>query len=254
MRATTAELHAERHDPLGPPDLPTVAAGALPWITAAQMREVDRLTTDEIGISLEQMMENAGRALASAAARLLGGAARRSVVVLAGPGGNGGGGMVAARHLLAAGAAVEVRLGASRDRVVGMPRLQLEILEALGLAPRAGRPDMRDADLVLDALLGYGQAGSPQGDVATLIRWTAGRRTLSLDVPSGLELSRGTLLEPHVVAEATVTLALPKRGLNSAPTAGRLLLADISVPAVVYERLGIAYRTPFGGGPLVEIV
>jgi NAD(P)H-hydrate epimerase len=34
---------------------------------------------------------------------------------------------------------------------------------------------------------------------------------------------------------------------------GRLFLADISVPALVYERLGLAYETPFADGPIVEL-
>lgn len=230
-----------------------MAAAALSWITVAQMREVDREMIEEVGISLEQMMENAGRALAAATARLLAGVRGRRIVVLAGPGGNGGGGMVAARHLLGAGADVEVRLGVPADRITGTPRRQLEILAALGLPPLTGRPDERTPELVLDALLGYGQQGAPRGQLAELVGWTEGKRTLSLDVPSGLELSTGTLHEPHVLAEETVTLALPKDGLRGMAAAGRLLLADISVPAVVYERLGIPYRTPFAQGPLVEI-
>ena len=86
-------------------------AGELSWLTAEQMREVDRLMVEEIGISLEQMMESAGRALASAAIRMLDGVAGRRIVVLAGPGGNGGGGLVAARHLRHAGADIQVLLG-----------------------------------------------------------------------------------------------------------------------------------------------
>ncbi len=69
-------------------------------VSAAQMREVDRLMVEEAGISLLQMMENAGRALALRARAMLGGDARgRRVQVLAGRGGNGGGGLAAARRL-----------------------------------------------------------------------------------------------------------------------------------------------------------
>jgi hypothetical protein len=34
-------------------------------------------------------------------------------------------------------------------------------------------------------------------------------------------------------------LALPKVGLIGAPAVGELYLADISVPAIVYQRLGL---------------
>jgi len=71
-------------------------------LTAAEMREVDRLTTERYGISQAQLMEQAGKAVAES---VLVEVARRfeapvrSVVVLCGKGNNGGDGFVAARHL-----------------------------------------------------------------------------------------------------------------------------------------------------------
>ncbi len=70
--------------------------------------------------------------------------------------------------------------------------------------------DVATADLVVDALLGYSQRGSPRPAAARLIAAAAAARVVALDVPSGLELSRGVLHEPHVRAEATMTLAAPK--------------------------------------------
>ena len=70
------------------------------------------------------------------------------------------------------------------------------------------------------------------------------------------ELATGALRTPHVVAEATMTLAAPKTGLagtDSADAVGRLFLADISVPGLVYERLGLRWQTPFARGPIVEL-
>ena len=69
------------------------APASLPWLTTAQMIEVDRIMIDDLGIGLAQMMESAGRDLAQLTrVRFLGGDPRgRRVVVLAGPGGNGGG-------------------------------------------------------------------------------------------------------------------------------------------------------------------
>src|SRR5215467_10182978 len=96
---------------------PAIDARAVPWLSVAQMREVDRIMVEELGISLVRMMENAGRSLAQVARELLGGdTAGRSILVLAGPGGNGGGGLVAARHLSAAGANVAVALSATAER------------------------------------------------------------------------------------------------------------------------------------------
>ncbi len=237
--------------------LPTVSSDSLPWLSVAQMREVDRLSVEELGVSLEQMMENAGRHLAVVARRLLGGSARgRRIVVLAGPGGNGGGGMAAARHLAVAGADVSVALERPPEGLAAVPRRQHSILRAMGVTVSVGSPRLGDEDLVLDALLGYGQTGAPRGETASLIETSAGRRVLALDVPSGLELATGTMHEPHVRAQATLTLALPKSGLRAASTrsaVGSLLLADISIPPSVYERLGLAHEPPFGPGPIVRI-
>lgn len=82
-----------------------------------------------------------------------------------------------------------------------------------------------------------------------MIAWTRGRRVVSLDLPSGL------LHEPHVTAEATLTLAAPKRALLGAGDAvGALFLADLSIPAAAYERLGVEWRSPFETSPVVRVV
>ena len=234
---------------------PEVAADSLPWISVAQMREVDRLMIEEFAIPLEQMMENAGRSVAVLARHLLGGDARgRRVLVLAGSGGNGGGGLAAARHLLVADANVHVSLAAPPERLAPVTRKQYETLVLLGVVPGTGSDG---AELIIDALLGYGQKGVPSGDVASLVGQATGAPVLALDVPSGLELETGRLHEPHVRAAATLTLALPKNSmrLGDAPdVVGELYLADISVPPAVYKHLGVRYDSPFGRSPVVKIV
>lgn len=236
---------------------PPIDAGAVPWLSVEQMREVDRIMVEELGISLVRMMENAGRSLAQVARDLLGGDAEgRSIVVLAGPGGNGGGGLVAGRHLAVAGAQVAVALSASADRFAPVPAEQLAIARQLAIPIHEDADALDEPELVVDALLGYSQRGEPHGQAARLIRWSVGRRVLALDVPSGLELASGKLRTPHVTAEATMTLAAPKTALAAADAAeavGRLFLADISVPAFVYERLGLSYETPFARRPVVEL-
>jgi NAD(P)H-hydrate epimerase len=237
---------------------PRVEAAALPWLSVEQMRDVDRLMLDELGISLVRMMENAGRSLGVLVRSLLDGSVEaQRVLVMAGPGGNGGGGLVAARHLAVAGALVEVRLATPPERLTPVPAEQLQILRRMGVGVGVGPPSVPvDADLVIDALLGYSQTGDPRGDAARLIEWSAGRRVLALDNPSGLELSTGRARTPCVHAEATMTLALPKLGLRTTTATdivGRLFLADISVPAVVYERLGLRYGSPFAASPIVEL-
>lgn len=223
------------------------------------MRAIDRVMTDELGIDLEQMMENAGRNLGVLARLLLGGsAADRSITILAGSGGNGGGGLVAARHLVNAGARAQVRIAVEQRRLAAKTHDQLDVLGAMAvpveLYDDAGVPP---SDLVIDALLGYSQTGPPRGGVARLLDAVKGLRVLSLDVPSGLELATGILHSPHARAEATLTLAAPKaalRGPAATQAVGELYLADISVPEWAFSRIGRDYVTPFAEGPLVRIV
>lgn len=231
---------------------PTAASDAVPWLTVDEMRRIDEVTV-ALGIELRQMMENAGRNLAMLARSLLGGDARGTRVrVLAGPGGNGGGGIAAARHLVVAGAAVEVVLGRPRDRLTPVTALQLAAFEAIGGSVAHGGVPRGRPDLVLDALLGYSLSGPPHPATATLLDETRDVPTISLDVPSGLELSTGIAHPGHVRPVATLTLAAPKTGLEPARgVAGTLYLADISVPPAAFRRIGRVPPEVFGPGPLV---
>jgi NAD(P)H-hydrate epimerase len=137
-----------------------------------------------------------------------------------------------------------------------VPAEQLAIARRLGITIHEPGMSPGEPELVVDALLGYSQRGEPTGPAAELIRWSGARRVLALDAPSGLELATGTLHTPHVTAEATLTLAAPKAALaggEATAAVGRLLLANISVPASVYERLGLAYETPFTRTAVVEL-
>ena len=107
---------------------------SVPWLTTEQMVEVDRLMIEDLGIELIQMMENAGRNLASLARErfLAGDPNGKTVVVLAGTGGNGGGALVCARRLVGWGARVEVVLSRSSEAFGSVPGRQLLILPKMG--------------------------------------------------------------------------------------------------------------------------
>ena len=224
--------------------------GPPPALTVDQMREVDRAMVHDFHIGLETMMENAGRVLSDLAhSRFRPG----SAVVLAGPGGNGGGGLVAARHLSNRGVTVHVVLSRPAPDLAPVTARQLDMVQRVGLAVVDEPPP---ADLVIDALIGYSLRGDPSGTARELIGWTSSQPApvLALDVPSGLDATSGHVGVPCVRAAATLTLALPKTGLERAPdVVGDLYLADISVPPVLYERMGIRVGAWFADGPLVEL-
>jgi NAD(P)H-hydrate epimerase len=237
--------------------------GVLPKITTEQMIEVDRLMIEEYHIELIQMMENAGRALALLAKeKFLGDdEGAKHVIVLVGTGGNGGGALVAARRLSAWGYDVSIFLS-NPDRMKAVPQHQLDILKAMGVSiePLNMLPAISQTSLIIDGIIGYSVKGAPRGAVKTMIEWANSQNTpvLSLDTPSGVDLTTGQAHEPSVQADATMTLALPKRGLYTEDVKGlrgELYLADISVPTSLYSRpsLNINVETPFLESDIVRI-
>lgn len=237
----------------------TVSISDLLLLTTDQMREVDRLMIEVYQISLVQMMENAGRNLAGLAGHLLGGSAGgKRVLVLCGKGNNGGGGMAAARHLHNRGARVSVRLAGAAAGLKPVPAQQWKALEKLQLV--AMSPAWEPADLIIDAMIGYGLQGSPRPPISDWIHRAnaSGTVILALDAPSGLDTTRGSVSEICIQADATLTLAMPKLGLvadSARCCVGDLYLGDISVPPELYsaESLGLEAITRFNHGPIVKV-
>ncbi len=220
----------------------------VPAVTADQMREVDRIAVEEFGLGILQMMENAGRNLTLNVMDMLDGD-RGEVAILAGSGGNGGGGLCCARHLHNRGFTVWVVLAREAAALTGAARNQLQILQTAGLQPVASsvaEDVLRRSQVVVDALIGYSLRGAPRERVAELIdlcnRHAA--RVLSLDIPSGLHATTGETRGAVIHPERTLTLALPKSGLQRVP--GELYLADIGIPLEVFQRLGLSFDPPFG--------
>lgn len=243
-------------------------AAGIPAIGAAEMAEVDRLAIEDFGVSLPQMMEQAGSHLAEVVRVEVGGDLRgRSVIVAAGPGNNGGGGLAAARHLLNRGADVHVVLARPALRMTEPGRRQLATLIAMGAACCVATFDLSDdeleamlgrADLIVDAILGYNVHGAPRDEVERLAGFVirAGRPVVSLDLPTGIDPDTGEAAGLAITATATLTLALPKRGLLAAAAAGRtgrVYLADIGLPAALYARLGLDVGPIFAPGRIVVL-
>jgi NAD(P)H-hydrate epimerase len=239
---------------------------AVPTVSSVQMREVDRIMEEDLGISLLQMMENAGRHLARVAVeRFLDGDPRgRVIAVLAGKGGNGGGALVAGRRLATWGGQVVVALSGEAESLTRVPRMQLDIVRRMGIpvlevteweGELSWPKERPEADLVVDGIFGYSLSGAPRGPGADLIRWANDQAspTLSLDLPSGLHPDTGVPEIPTIRAAATLTLALPKSGLMTDAArgwVGELYLGDIGVPPEAFRTLGIEADGVFSGGDL----
>lgn len=203
-------------------------------------------------MQLLQMMENAGRTLAWHArdARDGGG----PVVVVAGNGGNGGG-MACARHLANRDVPVRVVLDRPSADLSGAAAQQGRTLDEMDV-PTATDPDGLsggEASVVVDALIGYGLSGEvrPPADEYVDAVNARSEPVVSLDVPSGIDATTGETRGVAVRPDRTVTLALPKTGLDA--VAGALYLADIGIPGTVYDRLDVQYVSPFGERDWTEL-
>jgi NAD(P)H-hydrate epimerase len=214
------------------------------YVTAEEMRRIDDVTIRDFQVDVLMLMENAGKATATLAKRmLLGTATGKGVACLAGGGNNGGDGMVAARHLANWGVNVEVIVGTTKDKVKDVPLEQLHILEQMGIQILSTDYALRDYELLIDGLIGYGLEGNPRDRVAMIIKDanSSGRPILALDLPSGMNATTGEAYNPCIKATATLTLALPKTGFlapGASPYVGDLYLADISIPRKVYQSFG----------------
>jgi len=225
---------------------------AVTAVTTEEMRAVDRVAVEEFGVDLLQMMENAGRTLALAARERRAGG---PVAIVAGDGGNGGGGLACARHLANHGVPVEIGLDRQPGALTGAAAHQHATLAEMGVPVGVG-PDALPAGpgLVVDALIGYGLAGEVRGRAREMVEGLDGQPdtpVLSLDVPSGRDATTGEVLGAAVDPDAVLTLALPKTGLATVDTP--VVLADIAVPAGVYDRLDVPYGGPFDGQYRVPI-
>ncbi len=237
---------------------------AIESISADEMRQIDRWMTEEVGIDLLQMMENAGRALARLArGRFLErDCVGKAVAVLAGPGGNGGGAMAAARNLANWGAEVEVFLTREETALTAAALRQLRSLLRIGASVRS-TADLDTAPpvrLVIEGLIGYSLRGPVRGQALEAITWANSQSApvLSLDVPSGIDSTSGEVRGSAVRAAATLTLAFPKHGLlvaEARPYVGEIHLADIGVPPALFARLDPARDATglFATGDIVRL-
>ncbi|HEY6238400.1 MAG TPA: NAD(P)H-hydrate epimerase, partial [Thermoplasmata archaeon] len=202
-----------------------------------------------LGLSVDALMENAGRAVAEAAAAHLPPVPAR-VVILAGVGNNGGDGTAAAFFLGQWGFAPEVWLVRPSSEIRGSSARRCWDRARSRCTTHLGVPSEQDLDgapLAIDALLGSGQSGplrSPYRDaVATLVRSKV--PVLSVDVPTGLG-------GPDAVRPRwTVALTARKEGMTS-ENSGEISIRDIGIPAEAWQRTGpgefLRFPTPVGRG------
>ncbi len=226
-------------------------------LTRDQVREVDRLAIQELGIPGMVLMENAASNAATAVLDTLHNrhsvdptAAR--VAILCGGGNNGGDGYAIARHLHNHGVAVTVLAMADPAKLTGdaavnhtiCKNMKLPIHPATTLDQFDTHTDMLvNAHIIVDALLGTGFIGQVREPMAEMINYCNalfGPAVVAVDVPSGLDCDTGQPSNATMRADVTVTFVANKRGFTldtAQPWVGRVVVADIGAPPELIERV-----------------
>ncbi len=192
------------------------------------------------GLSLTQMMENAGQALAQEAQTRWGPLKSRPVAILCGKGNNGGDGFACARQLVQWGASCQVIL------VQGPPATALAKAAFAQLPPQVAVLDSQTASaaawsalsaawVIVDCVFGFGFRGQLSGDAASFLSFAnaqSGHR-IAADLPSGTECDSARAAEGAFRAEATVAFSVEKPAHRSYPAmefCGQVAVRPVGIP------------------------
>ncbi len=214
---------------------------------ASEMRSVDQMTIDTTGISGIVLMENAAVSCVAEIEKRFD-IKNTSFAVFCGKGNNGGDGFAIARHLFNKGASVYVYLTSGSD-FSGDALTNYKIIRTLGVTVIEVEDEqylknfVKSADCVIDAILGTGISGSPEGIVKASISAICehAEYVVAVDIPSGVDATTGEIRATAVKADLTVTFGAYKRGMFLYPgkaQVGEVVLKDISIPELIWELKG----------------
>ena len=205
-------------------------------LTRAQVRRVDQVAIQDWGIPGLVLMENAGRGVADV---LCGLGIEGKVVVACAKGNNGGDGFVIARHLNIRGVDVEVILCCEQSDLQGDAAATFAWLRRCDVPVRSYGDSqvperLRNADWVVDSLLGTGASGAPRSPMDSLVREmnASAARKMAVDLPTGLDCDTGEASDPTFTADHTCTFVAEKVGMSAAAAKylGEVHCLDIGVP------------------------
>ena len=220
-------------------------------LTAVQMAEVDRLTTERYLMPSILLMENAGRSFADELAKACPGLCSKDILIFCGRGNNGGDGFVVARYLALRGASPSIFLFAEPDKLRGDALANWEIARAMGLpitvlpTVASARSHLRKVpapDVIVDALFGTGLSKPIGPDFRPIVEWinkaSSDAMVAAVDIPSGLLADSASIPGPAVKAHLTVTFSALKLAHVLPPAAdlsGKVVLVPIGSPPALFE-------------------
>jgi ADP-dependent NAD(P)H-hydrate dehydratase / NAD(P)H-hydrate epimerase len=196
--------------------------------------------SEYLGVSHFQLMEAVGAKICDEILARFKTKTNLKIHVIAGPGKNGGDGFAVARHLASQGIKIKVTLAAKTSEVHDQAARQqlnaiVRMTDSIQFESLPDSSQLRpvEADIILDAILGYGVKGElrqPLLGAVRIINRSKGYK-IGLDLPSGLDSDTG---EPHgdaVKADLTISLHKIKQGLvKGAEYAGETISLPIGIP------------------------
>ena len=236
-------------------------------LTAQQMREMDRLTVERVGIPYQTLMETAGARVVEAIIEKYGSVEEKWYAVYCGKGNNGGDGAVIARLLaMRCAGQVVLYLFGKIEETKGEARINFEIFKRLADQEPESRSYRRvwfieissesdeidfyaaGSDLIIDALFGTGLSRSAEGLYEKAIRTInepgVNTSVIAVDIPSGLSSDTEQPIGPFVRADLTVSFTAPKIGNVLSPACdanGKLVIAQIGTPDWLVENESGSY-------------
>lgn len=202
-------------------------------VSAEEMKQYDRYTTEKLGIPSAVLMERAALATVCALKERVKNLPQKRILVVCGGGNNGGDGLAIARLLLDKGCRTDVFLCTLEEKCSEETKRQLQILKAYGqkLLPIFPKEEY---DILIDAIFGVGLSRELSQTYADWVEQMNHSRAykVSVDIPSGIEADSGRCMGCAIQADLTVTYAFLKRGLYCEPGrryAGEVVCADIGI-------------------------
>lgn len=181
------------------------------------------------GISLDTLMENAGKAVFDIIIERF---SPQKTLVLVGPGNNGGDGYVVARLLIHAGWDVDV---ASYNNNPPTSSLALQKYKTwAGNLKKIDSLNFNNYALIIDAIFGIGLSkpiDNPLLNYINIINQTKAT-IVSIDIPTGVSSDNGEILGAAIHANLTITFNFLKSGhllLPSSSQCGEIIITDIGI-------------------------
>lgn len=216
------------------------------YVSQTEIERLDAVAV-EFGLEVRQMMELAGFFIRPVF-HDLGISRDTSVLILVGPGNKGGDGLAAARQLVNTGFTVDMVLLSSEAHISSDAYHQLKLLKYMEV-PRITyeaesseeiQGHLKNADVIIDAMIGYNLSGELREPYVYIVRQMneSTSYVVSYDLPTGVKATDGTIAGEAVRANATLTLAAPKRAFTTETGkayAGTVYVGDLGIPERLYQ-------------------